>query len=212
MSDMSKRIVRFGTIGLGILLIVIFAFSTMGKYNNYVEKSGNYDLQVADLQKQLLIQKAQADELTVDVSATRSNVHSLNNVGYTIANLQNDLVSQLNRYSTAQYNEISTLDASVQGYLQTLSEYFSDTSVRPWYQWDDQVLSPAWVCVTNYDFYGNTFDVLWICKCYQSGLSGEYTLAVATATYHDDTQRFSDLEVYVTDIGQTHMRVSKGGV
>ena len=63
MSDTAKRIIRFGILGLGVLLIVIFVFNTMNEYSNYIDKSGEYDLQIVDLQKQLLIQKAQADEL-----------------------------------------------------------------------------------------------------------------------------------------------------
>ena len=212
MSDTTKRIIRFGILGLGVLLIVIFVFNTMNEYSNYIEKSGEYDLQIVDLQKQLLIQKAQADELAVDMTSTKSNVHSLTDIGYNIATLQNDLVGQLNRYSTAQYSEIATLDASVRGYLQSLAEYFSDTDVRPWFQWAENVVQPAWMCVTNYDFYGNTFDVLWICKGYVRDSSWERTFAIATAVYHNDTNRFSDLEVYLTDIGTANMHVSKGGV
>jgi hypothetical protein len=136
----------------------------------------------------------------------------LTEIGATISTLQNNLVSQLNRYATAQYNEITTLDASVQEYLQSLSDYFSDTDVRPWFQWNTEVRNVAWRCVTNYDFYGNTFDVLWVCAGAIPGSSFDRVFAVATAVYHDDTKRFSDLTVYLTSVGEQYMHVSKGGV
>lgn len=211
MSDTTKLILRFGSIGIGIILLAVFLLGGMGKYNTYIETSGKYDLEIADLQKQLLVQKAQADEAALDVSATKSNVHSLNNVGFTIANLQNDLIYQLNQYETAQYSEISSLDVSVQNYLQQLSVYFDQDDVRPWYHWkNDPNLRPLWKCETNYDFYGNTFEVCW--SCYNQTSHGEgKLLAIATASYNYETQKFSNLVVYVTEEGVNWMVVSEGG-
>ena len=210
-SDTAKLIIRFGTIALGLILIIVFILGGIGKYDRYVETSGKYDLQIADLQKQLLIQKAQADEAALDVSATKSNVHSLNNVGFTVANIQNDLVYQLNKYESAQYGEIAALDVSVQDYLQQLSEYFDADEVRPWYQWiNGSTVRPLWKCETNYDFYGTTFDVLW--SCYNQGTQGERELlAVATATYNYETQKFSGLTVYVTASGVNMMVKTEDG-
>ena len=205
MSDKAKLIVRFGLIAVGVILLIIFINKGLTYHNEYVEKSGTYDLKLADLQKELLVVKAQVDQETLDVAATESNVHDLNDVGLAVATIQNDLVRNLNKYGIVQYNQLSSLDSNVQSCLQRLDEYFDGEDVRPWYQWAPKSgWTPQWVCDTNYAFYGNTMTTWW--SCYNMGeKKNGALLAVASAVYHADTNSFTDLVVYVTETGMKTM-------
>lgn len=203
-----KKVVFFGFIGLGILLIVIFATQIMSAHDEYIEKSNKYDSSIAELQKELLVEQSRTSDIELDIGATQGNVHSLSNVGGIVAQLQSDLSRKLNEYTEIQLADIKSMDISVQEDLRQLATYFPDASmVRPWYQWNKDTTA-VWTCMTNYDFYGNSLDVLWICED-QSRSAVNRLLAFATASYDYPSNTFSDLVVYVTERGVEHMAVSE---
>jgi hypothetical protein len=177
-------------------------------HDEYVEKSNKYDLSIAELQKELLVEQGRASDIELDIGATQGNVHSASDIGSIVAQLQSDLARKLNEYTEIQLADIKSMDISVQEDLRQLATYFPDASmVRPWYQWNKDVTA-VWTCMTNYDFYGNSLDVLWICEDQSRGALNKL-LAFATASYDYPSNTFSDLMVYVTKHGVNRMAVSE---
>lgn len=204
MSDTMKKVVRFGSLLLGVILIVAFVLRGVSAYHSYKTSMSNGDLSIAEYQKELLVQTAKLEEQQASLSEKQAHLHNMQDVGNKVANLQNELANKVDLYGVSQdvlWNNITSDLASIQS---DLLEYFDESDVFVWYDWDT-VKHPLlrWKCVTTYDVVGEQIEAMWVCM-------EQDVMAYATAIYDVETGRFSDLQTYVTDAGMKYL-VQAGG-
>jgi hypothetical protein len=195
-----EKVVKWAAVAVGLILIAIFSVRAVTLFTDYKSDMAQYDLNVAELQKELLVQQVILDESSEGLSAVSDSVHSLADVGITVADIQTKYARSTNDYAQSQLYQHDTLDANIKSYRDALSQYFDLDDVYLWFDWNlDSKL--AWTCVTNYDFVGNDFNVMWVCMSTSMNTVEDPIYAYATAVYHVDTGRFTDLQTSLTRRG-----------
>ena len=202
MSETMEKAVKWITIVIGLVLIAIFSVRAVASVTDYKSNMARYDLNIAELQKELLVQQAILDESAQGLSSVSDSVHSINDVGVKIAELQTKYAVTTNDYAKSQLYKHDLLDANIQKYQEALSAYFDFDDVYLWFDWEDTT-NLTWICLTNYNFTGDTIDVLWVCRGSTRTSFEDPIYAYASALYHVDTGKFTDLRTGMTDKGAT---------
>ena len=197
MSEIMENVVKWVTIAVGLILIGIFSMRGLSYFTDYQTLMADYDTRIAETQKELLVRQAELDSSSKNVSTVVDNVHSLNDIGVSVANIQTKYAMATNDYAKSQLYVHDQIDNEIEEYKNQLAEYFDIDDVYLWFDWQEGV-TLSWDCLTNYDFFGDTFDVFWTCT---SSGSQSYVCAYASAVYHMDTHKFTDLCTYPTRTG-----------
>lgn len=188
MSELGKKIVRYGTIAVGFVLAVLFIIQGIGAYQDYTLRMAQCDQDIASYQKSLLTGTAELEELEAQLDSMEARLNNMTEEGNRVAQLQNE-------YSRLIYD--GSNGSSIVDVRDALSVYFPFDSVDSWYVWNRSDLkSCSWSCVTSYNIEEDIIDALWVCS------NGKSVCAYASAVFDASTRCFSDLSVHVTPYGQ----------
>lgn len=199
MSDTMKKIVRLGSIILGIVLIAAFMLRGVSQYQSYKTSMANGDLSIAEYQKQLLMDTARLEELSGKRDEESAHVNNMTEIGNKIAARQNEYAKKADAYGVSQAVRWDSIDEDLSAIRKDLQQYFDDADIYLWYDWDSLKKHFKWTCVTTYDVVGDTIDAMWVC------LNGNDVMAYATALFDVKSQHFSNLNTYITKLGQKYL-------
>lgn len=195
-TDLSAKCVRIGSLLAGIVFLIGAGLYDLSLYSSYTQSLQKGDQEIADYQKQLLVENAKLDDTTKQVSNDTASVYSMQSAGNEIASLQDQYAQLSDSYGLSYEEKPSDMTEELQQVRSSLESYFGSTGVYQWFDWPSDE-GFHWSCVTTYDITGDHIDALWLCK------NGTTVGAYATAVYDAVSDTFSDLQVHVTQEGET---------
>lgn len=172
---------------IGIIVCAICVMKTINKTNVY-----NADIQ--SMSSDIKTLKANLATLTDAVPEDTSN--SALAAGNDVAAIQNKYI-ELRTHATGDSAESRTskmADNDTQ-----LAGYFSDESIGNWYL--GVHVNCNWTFCTTHSFFEDGVSVIWLC---QSNDTSDI-LAYATAKYDVTSNKFSNLNICVTNVGQSYV-------
>lgn len=173
---------------IGIIVCAICVMKTINKTNVY-----NADIQSMSSD----IKTFQANLATLTDAVPEDTSNSALTVGNEVATIQNKYI-ELKTYVTDDSTE--SLMSKMADNDTQLADYFSDSkSIGDWYL--GVHVNCSWTFNTTYSFFEDGASVIWLCQ-EKDTLN---ILAYATAKYDAISNKFSNLNVYVTNIGQLYV-------
>ena len=199
MSDTSKKIVKYGAIVLGIVLLIVFALRFFNAAQSYNQRMAEADNTISQTQKEILSENAKLEEADKAAQDSKSGVYNMKDPGVAVANLQTKMSIMPVSIKRAKQENLQEAQDNLYNARNALSEYFSDGESRVWFPANITTAGRiVWKCVTTYDIKQVTLPCVWVCY---EGTDDTQLLAYAYADYDVETNLFSNVSIFVTYAG-----------
>lgn len=195
------------TASILIFALCLFTFA-LGCYFfiSASSKLDELDAKAAGLEAQIKAKQEEIDNFEVkpvDVEYVQETLNTCMVQGNNVAELQNNYRSLLKTYYSTLKD--ADLDAITEN-SEALSAYLTKGKGQGyWYSipsTSSSDLAYTWEFCTTYQFTGSSIPVIWV--CYEDGTQN--MLAYATGTYNMTTQKFSDVESFMTNYGEQYQQ------
>lgn len=215
LSDIQRKIIRYGAIALGIILIVVFASQLSPWRQEYENSLADADQRVVKLQQDLTTQNALLESeknARGNTAETEHTWYDMGEAGSILAAVQTDMIRSVNEggMSAEQVDWLNPTAHKLKVYEQIgtdLQQYLDPEDMIQWFDPTDSGYDAVakWKCVSGFKYSYQPFDVLWLCE-YKDQI-----LAVAFAKYDIATGHFYDVSVELTEIGKVYGRGPDSG-
>lgn len=210
MGDVTKKIVRYGAIAVGIIFLVVVVLRFGKAFTSFQTDMRDADLRIANYQKEIMSENAKLEEADRALEDSQAGVHNMKDPGTAVAVLQTKMVTMPISINLAKQEEINDKKQALLDAQHSLGEYFSDGESRVWFSYNEPNSGRlVWKCITTYDTKQADLRGVWI--CYSNSSTDTKLIAYATADYNVDTKLFSNAKVYITEYGKTLLLVDEEG-
>ena len=210
MGDLTKKIVRYGAIAVGIIFLVIVVLRFGKAFTSFQTDMSDADLRIANYQKEIMSENAKLEEADNALEASKAGVYSMKDPGAAVAVLQTKMVTMPVSIKLAKQEELNDKKQVLTDAQHSLGDYFSDNESRVWFSYNQPNTGRlVWKCITTYDTKQTDLKGVWI--CYANNATDTQLVAYATADYNVETKLFSNAKVYVTEYGKTLLLVDEEG-
>ena len=93
MGDLTKKIVRYGAIAVGIIFLVIVVLRFGKAFTSFQTDMSDADLRIANYQKEIMSENAKLEEADNALEASKAGVYSMKDPGTAVAVLQTKMVT-----------------------------------------------------------------------------------------------------------------------
>ena len=193
-----QKTIRWTALIIGFILVVLAVVWGVTHYLDYNARIAKADADIAEFNKELLLKSSQLESAQGELASQEANTHALNGIGQTVSLWQTQYISTMCDNSLSE-NERSD---KVMAIRDELANYFDEEEIYPWFIGETEDAGTlVWNCSTKYNFYGDTFRMLW--ECTQPGSTD--IVALASAQYDVMSGRLSGLTVYKTSNSEAYM-------
>lgn len=185
MSKINGTTVRIAVcvvIGIGVAGMII---GTQQSSEDYAKLYAENQVKISDLQRE--VDALNSEDGSGEVEAISLNLKSAADRGKNVAYLQNNYHNL----------DITVSEEDYVANAEALDSFFDDSSKNARVPWYTSLESFSWSFRSNYDFSGDTIDVVWLCE----GGESSSLLAYTTATYDAKTNTFGNVKRHVTLAG-----------
>lgn len=128
--------------------------------------------------------------------------------GKKVASLESKYSKNLVDILRASNDSKVTYEKDNEEIVESLKEYFDDDSYKTaWYEGHLKISSPYWDFGTKYNMNTEVSEIPVIWVCYDGNVGGT-VLAYTTATFHTETQKFSDAVTVVFNVDEEYGDIS----